>query len=59
MESNEVFFPYRMLKCWKFGADHLETEERQNLETAGGSAIYLSQPQSPAGPLAELNHDRL
>lgn len=59
MESNEVFFPYQMLKCWKFGADSLETEESRVLETAGGSAIYLSQPQTPSGPLAELNHDCL
>ena len=47
MESDEVFFSYQMLKCWKFGADTLETEESWVLETAGGSAIYLSQPQTP------------
>lgn len=53
-----IFFP---IECWSvggFGADSLETEESWVLETAGGSTM-LSQPQSPCGPLARLNHDCL
>lgn len=59
MESNEVFFPYRMLKCWKFEADSWKHRKAEFWRQQGGSAIYLSQPQTPSGPLAELNHDCL
>lgn len=43
-----IFFPHRMLKCWKFGADSLETEESWVFgDSRGGLPYICPSPKNP------------
>lgn len=59
MESNEVFFSLSNVKVLEVWGRLAGNKKAEFWRQQGGSAIYLSQPQSPSGPLAILNHDCL
>lgn len=45
------FFPYRMLKCWRFGADSLETRKLSFGDSRGGLPYICPSPKALLDPL--------